>query len=61
MMAQTQPAQGENRKRASAARPDLAREQGCSKRTLAEARDGEGQSAVCGGPSDLAHDPRATA
>ena len=29
--------------RASAARPDLAREQGCSKRALAEAMDGESQ------------------
>ena len=32
--------------------PDLAREQGCSKRALAEAMDGVGQSAVCGAPSD---------
>lgn len=32
--------------------PELAREQGCSKRALAEARDGVGQSAVCGAPSD---------
>lgn len=31
--------------------PDLAREQGCSKRALAEAMDGVGQSAVCGAPS----------
>ncbi len=61
MMAQTQPAQGPDRERASTARPDLAREQGCSKRTLAEAMDGEGQSAVCGDPSDLAPDPRETA
>ncbi len=30
----------------------------CSKRTLAEVMDVEGQSAVCGGPSDLAPDPR---
>lgn len=30
----------------------MAREQGCLKRALAEAMDGEGQSAVCGEPSD---------
>lgn len=40
------PGHGPNRKRASTARPDLAREQGCSKRALAEAMDGEGQRPV---------------
>lgn len=40
------PGHGPNRERASAARPDLAREQRCSKRTLAEAMDGEGQRPV---------------
>lgn len=40
------PGHAPNRKRVSAARPDLAREQGCSKRTLAEAMDGEGQRPV---------------
>ncbi len=39
--------------------PDLAREQGCSKRALAEAMDGVGQSAVCAGPSDVGSEPRA--
>ena len=51
-MAQPQSAQGQNRIRASTARPDLAREQGGSRRALAKARDGVGQSAVCGAPSD---------
>lgn len=31
---------GQNRERASTARPDLAREHGCSKRALGEAMDG---------------------
>lgn len=36
----------------SKAQPDLAREHGCSKRTLAGAMDGEGQRPICGVPSD---------
>ncbi len=41
--------------------PELAREQGCSKRALAEAMDGAGPSAVCGSPSDVGSELRGLA
>lgn len=61
MTAQPQLVQGPNRLWMSKARPDLAREQGCSKRTLAGAMDGEGQRPICGVPSDPESEARETA
>lgn len=61
MTAQPQLVQGPNRLWMSKAQLDLAREHGCSKRTLAGAMDGEGQKPICGVPSDPESEMRESA